>query len=214
MPHSQYIQLRHILWPTALYRAGKACLRTFYDLQVIRIKNALGVDLDAKEKQLQLATKVVVMQRNAQLKMLQAKQQLDQAKVEVDKKSELQQSIQKQHTEEVGSTGSKEGQRSPGGTGKPWQITIKVPLPILSSDFLIATRMFVGSFAQAWKQSKLDTMPPGCCYLTGDIELVGSQARCKMKVKAAYDPKANTFVWINSKAEGFWNHSQTAKGGP
>lgn len=217
IPHSQYLQLQHILWPKALFQAGKNCLRVFYDLQAIKVKNALGLELEAKEKQLQLASKAVVMQMNAKAKLEQAKEQLDQAKVDLDKKPELRQQMQKQNAEKLGPPESKDAPQGETGSGKPWDMkSFKLPMPqpsLLSTDFVIASRMFVGTLGQTWRQSKLDPTPPGCCYLSGDIELSGSQSRCKMGVLAAYDPKASTFVWVKSKPKGFWNHKQVPKGG-
>ncbi|KAL9056357.1 MAG: hypothetical protein Q9162_002948 [Coniocarpon cinnabarinum] len=186
-----------------------------YDLQSIRIKNALGLELEPKEKQLQLAAKVVTMQKNAAAKLDQAQDQLDQAKVEVEKRSDLQQHVHKPGKEKLGPADDKDPQRTDGIFGKLWEVKqLPMATPPRSSDLLIASRMFLATLASAWKQSKLDPMPPGCCYLTGDVELAGSKARCKMGVQAAYDPKTGSFVWINSRPRGFWSHKQVAKGGP
>lgn len=169
IPHSHYIQLQHILWPKALFTASSASLGTFYKLQLVRVKDVLGINLEQRERQLQSASRSLRLQPSEKFSAIGERNDMN------DRSS-----------------------------------TTKLTDSIFTADMGTALYVFMASLTQAWKASKLDTVPEGCCFLWGDVELKGSQGRCKMSVLAAYDPQNRTFVWVNSKPKRFWSDFREA----
>ena len=211
IPHSHYIQIRHILWPKPWFTAAKTALEACYTLQVIKVKNAAGMKLSAEETQLQRVSRAMLMQVMFVLKHKYPQLEIDhQIKVNVGADPHLnqfQQQIQKQILDKPSSSEAQSASLTQSLASK-----VKVPLAKFYLEVKLVGQVFSGTFAQAWKQSKLDTMPPGCCYFSGDVELVGSQGRCKLGVLAAYDPKASSFIWVECKPKAFWSRVQMAKG--
>ena len=214
--HSHYTQIQHILWPKALFAAATNGVKLFYDLKAIKVKEALGVELAPKEKQLRVVSAAVRTQIAAKAKQDQAQEEQNGRNSRLDKhNSGIQQHVQQQSGEKLGPPEDKSGSRSESTSSKRI-ISIAVPvfkLPTWPSDMVLASRMFVGTLVQAWQESKLDQMPPGCCFLVGHVELIGSEGRCKMGVLAAYDPKGNSFKWVKSQVKRTWAKQQVAKKG-
>lgn len=201
IPHSEYQQIRNILWPTTVFSALKNSVELFYKLQTMKVKAALGLELNQTEKQLQLAVRLRQMRHNAAAKP--------------EESGSIQQQVQKRDTDALGSSTAVTTTPSIGSVlERAKGFMLQVPQMPISDDFSIASTVFLSALVMNWSAAQLDRIPPGCCFVTGDVELFGTQARCKLNVLAAYNPKDNKYVWVSSKPKRIWNRRQGAKGGP
>ena len=149
------------------------------------------------------------------VKLPGAQAQIEKPTPEVERRRGLQgQPLQRPQIQgdELGKSNAKDAAQVDPPPKGPRQIPLPKAMQVIAVDVFVAFSTSLNAFVQAWKVSKMDPMPPGCCFLVGDVELTGSQGRCKMGVHAAYDPKASDFVWMESKAKGIWAKNQAAKG--
>lgn len=205
IPHSEYMKVRNIMWPSHVFGALKNSVDLLYKLQAMKVKRAMGLELSEKEKQLHLAVRMVQMQYDAQSK--------------AEESDTMQQRIRESKPEKVGPPGASSPnskttsvlEAAKGGLLNQLNKSRKVSI---SDELTIASQVFAGALITNWGQAQLDRRPPGCFFVIGHVEIFGSQARCKMDVVAAYDPKANKYVWVSSKPKHMFGRMQSAKGGP
>jgi len=213
IPHSHYIQLHHIMWPRAVFGATYNSIHMFGHLQLIKIKVALGIKLSAMDRS---------AQRLSQTQALMARMQASGA---------------------TGPGGQPNSPSFPGFGGQapprpnmpgmpyginpapsksrkeqskePEEASAKghsLKLPV-SSDFMLALMMFMSTLGRTWSQTRMDTVPRGCFFVFGQIEVMGTKGRCKVDVHAAYDPKTAKYAFIIAKVKHFWDLEQAPKGG-
>lgn len=202
MPHSEYTQLKNILYPAAVISAFSASLTLLYYMQKIKMKEALGLRLNDVERRVQLTASLHQMRIKAQAK------ENDVAKV----------------AEEITDPKAGPPERT-ASARKAFRGEAESPAPSLSDvldagrampmakEFGLAQQLFTVSLASSWNKLRIDRKPPGCCYIMGDVEVVGSRARAKIGVLAAYQPRENKILWVTTKAGQMWDLSQRPKGG-
>lgn len=209
LPHAEYIRIRNMLWPSAVFSAMKNSLRLFYELQMVKVKGAVGIELTQHEKKVQLSARLHGRRRDHASR--------------ADANGDLQQTIQKQDGEGLGRAAVSQPPAQPSPSGSSMDTTKGVTVGLLErfpkvpilNDFAIASTMFIVTLMHDWQQAQVDLMPAGCCFVQGDVEVYGSLARCKLGVFAAYDIKANKYVWISSKPRRFFSRGGfRAQGGP
>lgn len=202
MPHAEYQQLTSILYPWAVMTAMKNSLHLFYVMQKIRVKELFGQTLNEKERRTNLALKI-------------AKMRLDVEDGD-DSSPHVQAKVTDSKAEKLGppDAASSTGKQPPApmfGLNETLERAKSLPMAV---DATIVSKLFMTSLAHNWPRGKLDKHPPGCCYLHGDVELVGKRGRAKVSTIAAYDPKAAKIVWMQVNAAHVWSRQQSARGGP
>jgi len=76
-----------------------------------------------------------------------------------------------------------------------------------------ALAVFQNTLKRNWRGLKL-TVPRGCVFVAGRVEVIGSQGRAIVDVGGAYDPELRQFVAVSGHVRAIQQHSQSPKGGP
>lgn len=199
IPHSYYLQLVHMMWPSVIFGALKSSMHVFYEIQMTKAKSALGLELSKKEKR-------VVMARRLQ-------QMRSEASAAIEEGPDVQQQVSGRKADRVGphqvSSTNDESARDAEASG------LKFPIPAVKipNDIALSTQVFFGELGMGWRKSHTDYEPPGCCFVIGDVEVAGSKGFCRLAVRAAYDPKGNTYLYIHANPRLVSDRWQRAKGG-
>lgn len=198
------------MWPRAVFNAVYNSMRMFSHLQLVKIKVALGLKLSPMDRSAQQSSAII-------------------AKLQADGNESKE---SPRNSSSVPGSGSR-GQARPNMPGMPFGInttasssrkvqpqgaeegSIGVPLlgmPI-PTDFLLAWMMFAQTLSRTWSQTRMDSVPRGCFFVFGQIEVMGTKGRCKVDVQAAYDPKAAKYSFVVAKVKHIWDLEQSPRGG-
>lgn len=228
IPHSHYVQLRHILWPKALYTAAYNSIKLFTELQLVKAKTALDIPLNQREKQ--IAAIVKIEQGRVQMQAAQAESE---ARKEGSQAQRVQLEKGLQQPKPNGSPTSPFPSQSTKDTDPPSHAVNNPLLALLlsttsigaseeppsspmagSTDLSLAWKMFLQTLSTTWTRSRLDTQPKGALYVVGQVEVRGDKGRVRCDVQAAYDPKQAKVVYCVCQVRHYWELKQRAKGGP
>lgn len=189
------------MWPRALFTAARSTTVFFYDMQRIRVKGAFGFQLNGKEQQFERA--VGMYKRNQQTSLTGDEPTSLHQPTNDEKGRQLDMGKESQRQDDFGIT------LGPDKFIKMPLVRVKLPVEGL---------MYSHFFFVDWMRNLLnegdDPYPPGCCLITGDVEVLGSLARCKLGVAVSYNPKTGQMVWFRAKMKQVWQLQYTPKGGP
>ena len=175
------------------------------------LKKHFGFDWTQEEKSLWMIGRRVTLEQEALAK-----------RKHVARKHE---ELQRERMEKMGNRVPQQQQRQQenGGKGQRgvlWgDFTFKMPslrsLPplYLPMELIFAIVTFRGTLLDQWQRQHYDEQPPGCCYLQGDIELVGSKGRARLMVTATYNPRTDRIHNTQFQVRIQEPHLQIAKGG-
>lgn len=205
IPHSHYVQLRHLLWPTAVYAAVYNGLEMFSRLQLVKVKRFLGIPLSHKDNHISAVSKIEA----GRLQMEAVQARIDSRKEESDSQR---QQLEKQFHEPKDSAKPSIPFLSPrSNTTSPSSPPIS---PVTAnSDIVLSWKIFLQTLAIMWQRSRLDDQPKGAFYVVGEVAVRGDRGWVRCDVKAAYDPKAAKIVYCICSVRYFWEHKQRPKGG-
>lgn len=171
---------------------------SFYSLQLIRVKEALGFEVNEQDRR---TLKVVEMYVKSQQHI-----------PGVTEHSHHQIS----HDEKAGLDDTREHDQGQEPSGMMFLLN-KVKLPSVHLRLPEEGVMFSNLFLGVWMQNLMNHsdqfVPAGCCLITGDVEVLGSVARCKLFVIAAFNPQVGELVSLNVTPKQLWKREQRPKGG-
>lgn len=237
IPHSHYIQLRHMMYPKAIFAAAYTSVTIFTQLQWIKVKDLLGLDMTPKDKQ--LAAVCNMEKGRMQMEAMQA--QLDSEKdASSSAKQRLVDQLKNSNAADSGLTPHLPGTTPTAAQTDPPSTPTSHPLLSIifpaasdsssddqqigqhpavtylrpSADMTLAWKTFLATLQMTWSRSRLDTQPKGALFIVGQVEVRGDRGRIRCDVQAAYDPKIAKIVYCICQVKHFWEWKQRAKGGP
>ncbi|KAI9727968.1 MAG: hypothetical protein M1828_005373 [Chrysothrix sp. TS-e1954] len=220
IPHSEYVRINHHMKPTAYYRAARDSARLMYDLQSIRVKGYMGLQLNKHEAKSQ------VLYQNFQARARILMLNLQKEEQAVTKR----QAQQEKNAKDFGGSlqppapakvdGDATGAPSDDAKKKSWSLQdLDLSIPLYLPEFpiplslVLATNVFRASLHHNTTLSRWDKYPKGCVFVFGDVEVVGSKRKAKLDVFAAYDPKDGHWSFVKSQKKFSWELKQRPKGG-
>lgn len=211
IPHSEYVRMRHIIYPKAFVSAISEMVSVYALIKKVKLKTAMGFSLSRQEQALQ--------QRLAILHMVAQKAKDDaQSGLPDGSNPGSEGNLQREANQQLGTSLASD---SPSAATDPWRLPLSMiasglavmPKISVGADLGLASRSGMSKFAQEYQETKMDNMPPGACFYIGSVEVSGSSGRFKVNTVAAYDPKERKFEWVKSKPVHFWETHQRPRGG-
>lgn len=214
-----------MLWPRAAFSAARFTLSFFYHLQAARIKTQLGHSLSAADKGALRWARWVAMSTDAS----EENSAGGSGSTSTNARS-TSPSSRTRTTPPVPPSGDTDAHgilgdprpnpaasSSSAATPQHSLATSTLGLPRSArpvSDILVTAVVFLNAFMNAQGETKTDVEPPGCFFVFGQVEIMGSTGRCKIDVRASYDPKTSNYRHVDCKVQHLWELKQGAKGGP
>lgn len=238
IPHAHYIQLRHVMYPKAIFSAAYTSISIFSQLQWIKVKESLGMEMNNRDKQLSHVSKIEQGARD--MEAMKAQTDSDKDASAADKQRLLD---QLKVNKDNGSPPVQPKLPSAAQTDPPSNPTSPASHPLLamllpiasgsgsdesavgsrnsitgylrpSADMTLAWKTFLATLQMSWSRLRLDTQPKGAFYVVGQVEIRGKRGRVRCDVVAAYDPKLARIVYCICQVKHYWEWQQRAKGGP
>lgn len=211
MPHTDYVRMRHLAYPSAFIAAFKAGVSFYWAVKTIKIKHAVGIGLSQHDRQI-LMIRASIEQKVSKLGALEKAQDAVKRREQLDSNSDKGPGPLSGFGR---ATSSVTAESADAGDRDGWNIRLPIIHPPLTFDCFCAVQVGIQHWRKEWRNSRTDRMPPGAMHFEGMIELLGSHRKAKCLVLAAYDPKERKVLFVEPPQPVRINDLvQKAKGGP